>query len=148
MSRAFVKEDIDLPERTSARRSPAGLPPGAVNYMTVEGAGALRRRLEELTQTGADAEERQRLEQTLATAVTVPPPATADAAVFGSTVTLVNEQGESRIHRIVGADEAGLAPENVSWVSLAGKALLGASMNQRLKLPPDDVTLWRVADIR
>jgi transcription elongation GreA/GreB family factor len=147
MSRAFVKEDVDLPERTGARRSPAGLPPGAVNYMTEEGAGALRRRLEVLTQAGGDAEERQRLEQTLATAVTVPPPATADAAVFGSTVTLVNGEGETRTLRIVGADETGFAPENVSWVSPVGKALLGAALNQRLKLPPDDRMLWRVAAI-
>ena len=42
MSRAFVKEDVDLPERSGRKRSASGLPPGATNYITARGAKRLR----------------------------------------------------------------------------------------------------------
>ena len=48
MSRAFIKEDVDVYERPGQRRSQSGLPPGALNYMTPEGARRLRARLEKL----------------------------------------------------------------------------------------------------
>jgi hypothetical protein len=38
MSRAFVKEDVDLPERSGRKRSASGLPPGATNYISARGA--------------------------------------------------------------------------------------------------------------
>jgi hypothetical protein len=34
MSRAFIKEDVDPPERSGRKRSASGLPPGATNYIT------------------------------------------------------------------------------------------------------------------
>jgi hypothetical protein len=34
VSRAFIKEDVDLPERSGRKRSASGLPPGATNYIT------------------------------------------------------------------------------------------------------------------
>src|SRR5205814_5816772 len=37
MSRAFVKEDVDPPERSGRKRSASGLPPGATNYITARG---------------------------------------------------------------------------------------------------------------
>jgi hypothetical protein len=41
MSKAFVKEDIDLPERSGRKRSASGLPPGGINYITARGAKRL-----------------------------------------------------------------------------------------------------------
>jgi hypothetical protein len=46
MSRAFVKEDVDLPERSGRKRSASGLPPGATNYITARGAKRLRDELQ------------------------------------------------------------------------------------------------------
>jgi len=46
MSRAFVKEDVDLPERIGRKRSASGLPPGATNYITAPGAKRMRAALQ------------------------------------------------------------------------------------------------------
>jgi hypothetical protein len=46
MSRAFVKEDVDLPERSGRKRSALGLPPGATNYITARGPKRLRDELQ------------------------------------------------------------------------------------------------------
>jgi hypothetical protein len=46
MSRAFIKEDVDLPERSGRKRSASGLPPGTTNYITARGAKRLRDELQ------------------------------------------------------------------------------------------------------
>ena len=56
MSRAFVKEDVDPPERSGRKRSASGLPPGATNYITAHGAKRLREELNKLR--AANAEQR------------------------------------------------------------------------------------------
>ena len=38
MGKAFTKEEKEIPERAVRRRPGSGLPPGAVNYMTADGA--------------------------------------------------------------------------------------------------------------
>src|SRR5881398_655482 len=48
MSRAFIKEDVDPPERSGRKRSASGLPPGATNYITARGAKRLHDQLKEL----------------------------------------------------------------------------------------------------
>ena len=48
MSRAFIKEDVDPPERSGRKRSASGLPPGATNYITAGGAKRLRDELQKL----------------------------------------------------------------------------------------------------
>ncbi len=53
MSRAFVKEDVDLPERSGRKRSTSGLPPGATNYITARGAKRLRDELQKLRSANA-----------------------------------------------------------------------------------------------
>src|SRR4029453_13341139 len=59
MSRAFIREDVDPPERSGRKRLPSGLPPGAANYITARGAKRLREELQKLRAepsafTGAD----------------------------------------------------------------------------------------------
>lgn len=119
MSKAFTKEDVELPERSGRQRSAAGLPPGAVNYVTQEGAARL------------SSEERQ-------AAVVVParpePPA---SALFGTTVVLAQPDGTRVRYRIVGAPEAGIEPHWVSWVSPLGRQLLGLKVGDSLRESDD-----------
>ncbi len=63
MSRAFIKEDVDLPERSGRKRSASGLPPGATNYMTARGAKRLRDELKKLRAANATSERVVELEQ-------------------------------------------------------------------------------------
>ena len=74
MSRAFVKEDVDLPERSGRKRSASGLPPGATNYITARGAKRLRDELQKLCAANANSERVAELEQILASVHVVDPP--------------------------------------------------------------------------
>jgi hypothetical protein len=65
MSRAFVKEDVDLPERSGRKRSVSGLPPGATNYITARGAQRLRDQLQKLRAANANSERIIELERHL-----------------------------------------------------------------------------------
>jgi transcription elongation GreA/GreB family factor len=147
MSRAFVKEDIDVPEPSNRRRSASGLPPGALNFMTEAGAHRLRQRLTELKSTSADESEIAELESILESATIVNPPERPEEVVFGVSITLRSASGESKSYRVVGVDEVHLEPTNVSWVSAIGKALLGAKLDQRVSLEPKMPAMWRVIKI-
>jgi len=48
-----------------------------------------------------------------------------DRVFFGATVTVENEDGDSRVFAIVGSDEIDSAGGAISWQSPVGKALLG-----------------------
>lgn len=148
MSRAFVKEDVDRAERKARRRGRAGLPPGAANFTTAQGAETLRARLGELRAAVApDAEAIGDLERVLASATVVEPRRGADSVVFGSRVTLRLPGGEEERVRIVGVDEVELDPDAVSWVSPVGKALLGAEVGQRVRFPDEPQVPRTVARI-
>lgn len=146
MSSAFVKEDIDEPERPMRRRSFSGLPPDALNFMTAAGALRLKQRLTELKNTTADESEIAELESMLESATIVNPPEVSEEVVFGVTVTLRSATDELKSYRIVGVDEIDLEPSNVSWVSVIGKALLGAKRGQMIRLPEEQAR-WTVAKI-
>ena len=140
MSRGFVKEDdlehagTDLPER------PVSPHP---NYVTPVGLKLLQQAAEKLEQERAELFPRkedpianQRLavvqrdlryyEARLEQAILVnPADQPADTVLFGATVTVEDEEGESRVFSIVGEDEADIAINKVSWVSPLAKALIG-----------------------
>jgi transcription elongation GreA/GreB family factor len=129
MSRAFVKEDVDPPERSGRKRSASGLPPGATNYITARGAKHLRNELEKLRAANANSQQVTQLEQILASIHVVDPPdPTSNSVAFGATVTVKDEKGRTETYTIVGVDELGLEPDAVSWISPIGKALLAADM--------------------
>ena len=129
MSRAFVKEDVDLPERSGRKRSASGLPPGATNYITARGAKRLRDELEKLRAEKANSERVTELEETLASVQVVDPPdAPSNTVTFGARVTLKDKQGATETFTIVGVDELDFEPDAVSWISPLGKALLNADM--------------------
>ena len=135
MSRAFVKEDVDLPERSGRKRSASGLPPGATNYITARGAKHLRDELRNLRAANANSERVAELEQILASIHVVDPPDPASNSVaFGATVTVTDRKGLTETYTVVGVDELDLEPDAVSWISPIGKALLAADMGHSIKL--------------
>jgi len=135
MSRAFVKEDVDLPERSGRKRSASGLPPGATNYITARGAKRLRNELQKLRAANAVSERVAELEQILASVHVVDPPDPASNSVgFGATVTVKDKQGRTETYIVVGVDELGLEADAVSWISPIGKALLAADMSDWITL--------------
>jgi transcription elongation GreA/GreB family factor len=135
MSRAFVKEDVDLPERSGRKRSASGLPPGATNYITARGAKRLRDELQKLRATNVTNERVTELEQILASVHVVDPPDPASNSVgFGATVTVKDKKGGTETYTVVGVDELDLEPDAVSWISPIGKALLAADMGDWITL--------------
>jgi transcription elongation factor GreB len=135
MSRAFVKEDVDPPERSGRKRSASGLPPGATNYITARGAKHLRDELQKLRAANAKSERIAELEQILASVhvVDLPDPG-SNSVAFGATVTVKDKKGRAETYTIVGVDELDLEPHAVSWISPIGKALLAADMGDWVTL--------------
>jgi transcription elongation factor GreB len=131
VSKAFTKEDDDIPEREGRMRTSSGLPPGAVNYMTENGAQLLREKLARAR--GGNALEIRRV---LDSATVVPAPETPPREVlFGGTVTICTESGDETSYHIAGVDEEGLFPGWVSWVSPLARALIGMRVGRRVSLP-------------
>jgi transcription elongation GreA/GreB family factor len=146
MSRAFVKEDIDPPERSGRKRSASGLPPRATNYITARGAKRLRDELQKLRAANAGGERIGELEHILASVHVVDPPDPASNSVgFGATVTVKDKKGATEAHTVVGVDELDLEPDAVSWISPLGKALLAADMGHWIKL--DDGRIAKIVKI-
>ena len=135
MSRAFVKEDVDPPERSGRKRSSSGLPPGAINYITARGAKRLRDELNELRLTNISNERIAELEQVLASVHVVgAPDMPSNSVAFGATVAVKDKAGASETFTIVGVDELDFERHAVSWISPLGKALLAADMGDWIKL--------------
>jgi len=135
VSRAFIKEDVDPPERSGRKRSASGLPPGATNYITARGAKRLRDELQKLRATNAGSERIGELQHILASVHVVDPPDPASNSVsFGATVTVKDKKGLAETYTVVGVDELDLEPDAVSWISPIGKALLAADMGDSIGL--------------
>jgi len=135
MSRAFVKEDVDPPERSGRKRSASGLPPGATNYITAHGAKRFREELNKLRSANASSERIIELEQILASAHVVDPPsAPSNSVTFGATVTVTDKEDATETFTIVGVDELNFELDAISWISPVGKALLAADMGDWIKL--------------
>ncbi|HZV61540.1 MAG TPA: GreA/GreB family elongation factor [Methylophilaceae bacterium] len=163
MSRGFVKEDdlehagTDLPER------PVSPHP---NYVTPLGLKLLQQATEKLEQERSELFPRkedpivnQRLavverdlryfERRLEQAIVVnPAEQPADTVLFGATVTVEDEEGETRIFTIVGEDESDIAANKVSWVSPLARALLGHKLGESVTwVRPAGNQLLEILDI-
>jgi transcription elongation factor GreB len=135
VSRAFIKEDVDPPERSGRKRSASGLPPGATNYITARGAKRLRDELQKLRSANAVSDRVMELEQILTSVHVIDPPDTpSNSVTFGATVTVKDKKGETETFTIVGLDELDCEQDSVSWISPFGKALLNADMAHRVTL--------------
>ena len=168
MSKAFTRESDEFPDQPALPRPLSVLPSGAKNYVTPAGARQLREELERLVQVerpqiaaegrshdlpGGPPHQRQlqvldqrirQLQQSLQSAVVMPPPVGMEDRVrFGATVTVREGSGERPRYRIVGVDEADIDRGWVSWLSPIAKSLLNARLGQlvRVKLPSGDVEL-------
>ncbi len=135
MSRAFIREDVDPPERSGRKRSASGLPPGAANYITAGGADRLEAELTKLRSSGENPERIAELERILGSVQVVDPPEAASESVsFGARVTVRDANGKTEIYSVVGVDELDLEPDAVAWISPIGKALLAAELGDRITL--------------
>lgn len=142
MSKAFTDEEAGEDAPIVPARAP--LPPGVPNYVTARGLVRLRDELAALhaerARADALANDKQRgralgaltqrrvaLEQRIATALVVPPPAESlDRARFGATVSVAAADGERR-YEIVGVDEADPAQGKLAFTSPLARALLGGA---------------------
>jgi transcription elongation GreA/GreB family factor len=135
VSRAFIREDVDPPERSGRKRSASGLPPGAVNYITARGAARLQAELAALCAAGDKSERITDLKQVLGSVKIVEPPEDPSTSVsFGARVTLRDPHDKTATHTIVGVDELDFEPDAVSWISPLGKALLASQLGDRITL--------------
>jgi transcription elongation GreA/GreB family factor len=139
MSKAFVKEPEtgevydDLPDR----------PVSPHNLVTPHGLELIEAELARLHLEHTEAQEandRARLAKTnrdlrywtsrRATAQVVEPPKDATEVHFGSTVTILREDGRRQTYRIVGEDEADPSLGTLSYVSPVAQALMGKPIGE------------------
>jgi transcription elongation GreA/GreB family factor len=128
VSRAFVKDDDDRPERPPARA--VGDRP---NYVTERGLAQLREALEQARAQG-DARNVEYFEGRIASAELPKKPKrkTKRAVEFGSTVVVREDKGGTVRLRIVGEDEADPMHGSISWISPYAQALLGHRAGERV----------------
>src|SRR5437879_5221759 len=106
VSRAFIREDVDPPERSGRKRSASGLPPGAVNYITARGAARLQAELIRLRAAGDSDERIAELERILGSVEIVDSRGAQSQSVsFGATVTVSDAEGKTETYTVVGVDE-------------------------------------------
>jgi transcription elongation factor GreB len=150
VSKAFTREDdsANVPELV---RPPSALPPGAINYMTADGAERLRQELAQLVETerprlmgeseNADADQKlalidqriYQLEQSLQSAHVIShSKGLAQSVTFGATVTVDGPEGRE-VFKIVGVDEIDLERGHISWLSPVARALMNAKVGQQVR---------------
>ena len=154
MSRAFVKDGT---EDLAAEALPERPVEAGPNYLTQEGLGRLRARVEDLHAEHARLKEaaadfdrprlmqierdlrylQARLEAAVVVDVAAQP---RDAVHFGARVKAEDEDGRTHVFTIVGEDETDAAHGRVSWQSPLAKALIGAQVG-------DTVTWHRPAGV-
>ena len=149
MSRAFVKEADGEESAEYLPERPVSPYP---NYVTREGVRLLREKLHDLQslrnqlEASEDIADKQRLKSLerdlryfkdrASTAVLVDPRAHSDGRVhFGSTVEVVDPDGNTLCFTIVGEDESDVSIGKISWVSPLSRALMDCQV--------DDVVVWR-----
>lgn len=166
MSKAFTRED-DGAAAPELVRPVSALPPGAINYMTADGAERIRQELARLVETerprlaskSEDAEAAQKLatidqriyqlEQSLQSAQVIShPKGPAPSVTLGATVTAQGPEGRE-VFKIVGVDEIDHEHGRISWLSPVARALMNARVGQQVyfKYPCGEETLT-VIEIR
>ncbi len=128
MSRGFVKDDDDRPERPPPR--PVSDRP---NYVTSSGLALLNDALER-ARASADKRNVEYYEERIASAQVVDPKsAELGVVAFGRTVIGHEDAGGAKIRlRIVGEDEADPAHGTISWISPYAEALIGHRAGDRV----------------
>ena len=138
MSKAFTKEDSDVPEAKVVRRG-VPVPADVPNYITVDGERALRAELAGLS-TGDEARAHE-ISEHLATAIVIGPPDDKSRVGFGATVTVEDESGKRTKYRLVGAIEAAPKEGAIYWQSPIAEALHDAQVGDSVTLPRGDAEI-------
>lgn len=162
MSKAFTKESDEGPFDEVIPEPKDLLPEGLKNYVTPEGAEALRGELRyleekvrpEVARAKRQVEARSRLEaidrrahflrKRIANMVVVDPEnQERDSVRFGARVGVADEEGNERVYQIVGVDESEPTRGKIGWISPIAKALISARVGDvvTLELPDGDVEL-------
>lgn len=142
MSKAFTKETDDAPEAPQGRRPGSGLPPGATNYLTAQGARRFRDELDRLTESsagdgsdGGSKQDRMRyLRELLRTAVVMRSTGPANRVRFGNRIEVRGADGVIVSYRIVGVDEADPEQGEISCISPLARALTNRSRGDQVQL--------------
>jgi len=125
MSRAFVKELEDAPERDLVLKVAEPLP------ITAQG----REKLAFALEAAGDPAERSRLEAILERVYVVAPPDDRSVAAFGATVSVSGAGKDAKRFRLVGPDEVDIPSGDIGSDSPLGEALLGSRVG--------DTVVWR-----
>lgn len=160
MSKAFTKETDEGPFEELVPEPKDLLPAGVRNYVTPEGAEALRAELKRLEEevrpaiTGQDPESKKKLaavdrrlrflqERVGHMEVVDPDTQERDSVRFGARVAVADENGDERVYKIVGVDESDPSQGKISWISPIAKALISARVGDvvSIELPDGDVEL-------
>ena len=126
MSKAFTKDD--RPDEPVIVRHRPALPEGLPNYVTRRGLQALH----DLLATTEPGLPRAELEQRIASAVLVSPPARREEIRFGARVKMRDAAGALRQVQIVGVDEADPATGLIAFLAPFARALLGRGVGDRV----------------
>jgi transcription elongation factor GreB len=140
VSKAFTKEDADIPEPPMRKR---GVPVPVPNIVTPAGLAAIRAEHDELGRTGGDPDRIRELADHLATAQTVEPD--REVVNVGARVTVEDEDGKRTTYAIVGAIEADAKRGMVSWQSPIAQALWGARVGDSVTLPRGEGEIVAIA---
>ena len=132
MSKAFTKESDELPDSPIRRR---GIPVPELNLVTPAGLAAARAELEALARSGGDADRIRELTDHLATAQPAEPPEDKRQIALGAKVTLVDDEGNRYVYRVVGAIESDPKSGAIGWQSPLAQALWGAKVGDAVSLP-------------
>jgi transcription elongation GreA/GreB family factor len=76
-----------------------------------------------------------------ATARLVPPPTDLSRVRFGTTVSIIRDDGREQTFRIVGEDEADPAKGSISHVSPLARAMLGKGIGEVVRAGNDDAEI-------
>jgi len=158
MSRAFVREDDQVPPEAPPELKVSNLP----NWVTPKGLEMIDAKLEALEAALAagpdEAEEawirrdqRYWTHQRAGAQLAPPLPEDATEVAFGARVTIARGDGPKETIDIVGEDEADPAAHKVSWASPLARALMGAEVGDVVELgdrnPPVEIEVLAIKPI-
>ncbi len=154
MSRAFVKEPDGEDSFEALPDRPISPHP---NVVTPEGLAMIETTLEDLhrryaeAQQSADRAALAALARDLrywtarrSSAQVAPPPQHQGEVAFGSTVTMLRDDGRRQTYRIVGEDEADPARGTISYVSPVARALVGKKVGDVVTAGQDDAEIVEI----
>lgn len=156
MSRAFVKEQDDIPEELPKR--PVSANP---NVVTVRGLRLIDQEIESCRkalaqgQHAADKAMIARASRDLrywmqrrSSAQLVEAHAGADTVGFGMRVTIIRDDGRKQVYAIVGEDEADPAKGLLSYTSPLARALMGRAESEFADAPGGEVEIVKLEPVR